>query len=262
VNTRTLYERDADRKKFIGGTTMKQNIYDNDQFFEGYKKLRDTSSGLNDVLEQPAIKKLLPELKDLKILEIGCGMGEFSKYCIDNGAASITATDISKKMLEAALHKNNHPRITYINKAIEDLDVEACSFDLVVSSLALHYVEEYQSAMKKVFSWLKPNGQFIFSIEHPIVLAQNSMMGWIEKRLYWAVDNYGDEGIRKQNWYIEGVVKYHRKISTLLNGLIHEGFRIDYIDEPEAVQEALLHKPDLYQERRRPPFLIVKSSKC
>lgn len=40
------------------------------------------------------------------------------------------------------------------------------------------------------------------------------MMGWIkdeeESKLFWVLDNYGDEGIRKQTWYVEGVIKYYR----------------------------------------------------
>lgn len=99
---------------------MKQNIYDNDQFFESYKHLRETNSGLNELLEQPAIKRVLPPLSNLKILELGCGMGDFSMYCIENGVNHITATDISTKMLEEARIKNSHPQILYLNNAIED----------------------------------------------------------------------------------------------------------------------------------------------
>lgn len=65
--------------------------------------------------------------------------------------------------------------------------------------------------------------------------------------------------MRKQHWYVEGVVKYHRQISTKVNGLITSGFHIDYIDEPIAIDEALVARPGLISESRRPPFLLIKS---
>ncbi|MBN1188963.1 MAG: hypothetical protein JXA46_04360 [Dehalococcoidales bacterium] len=39
---------------------MKQNIYDNPDFFKGYCDLRTRQAGLNEVLEQPAVFSILP----------------------------------------------------------------------------------------------------------------------------------------------------------------------------------------------------------
>ncbi|MCP4752877.1 MAG: hypothetical protein GY866_18480 [Proteobacteria bacterium] len=40
---------------------MKQNLYDHPEFFAGYQALRDSKGGLNEVLEQPAMKSLLSD---------------------------------------------------------------------------------------------------------------------------------------------------------------------------------------------------------
>ncbi|MCP3776441.1 class I SAM-dependent methyltransferase [Paenibacillus sp. MZ04-78.2] len=144
---------------------MKQNIYDNETFFEGYRHLRETESGLNDVLEQPALRGLLPALKDLSILELGCGMGHFSKYCIEHGAGRVVGTDISAKMLDTAKRLHVHEKIEYRLSAMEDLDFPAHTFDLAVSSLALHYVEPYKEVVSKVyeggFSFIPLNIPFV-----------------------------------------------------------------------------------------------------
>ena len=47
---------------------MKQNIYDDSDFFKGYKDMRDQKGGLNEVLEQPAIRLLLPDVRGLRVL--------------------------------------------------------------------------------------------------------------------------------------------------------------------------------------------------
>ena len=49
-----------------------QNIYDHPEFFTGYKELRQNNQSANNLIEQPAMCSLLPDLKDKTILDIGC----------------------------------------------------------------------------------------------------------------------------------------------------------------------------------------------
>jgi|SRR5579871_5030542 len=242
---------------------MGQNIYDDPEFFAGYKRLRDTGSGLNEVLEQPALRAMLPELVGKAVLELGCGMGQFACWCVEQGATRITGVDVSEKMLSIARREYAHPRIEYVQAAIEELCLPGAHFDVIVSSLALHYVEDYTAAVRNVYDWLVPDGTFVFSVEHPVCTAALSFPGWIKdaegRKCYWAVDNYGEEGKRAQTWFVEGVVKYHRTVSSYINALLAADFRIERIEEPEAIPEAIEIRPDLADERRRPPFLLVKA---
>lgn len=245
---------------------MPQNIYDDPDFFAGYKHLRDTASGLNEVLEQPALHALLPALKGLRVLELGCGMGQFARWCIAQGAAYVTGIDVSTKMLEVAQQENAHPQIEYIHDPIEELRQPHAHFDVVVSSLALHYVEDYPGVVQRVQDWLKPEGSFVFSVEHPLCTASQNFQGWIKdaegRKLYWAVDNYGEEGKREQNWFVDSVVKYHRTFTTYLNALVNAGLQIEQVAEPEATPEALAVRPNLAEERRRPPFLLIRARRA
>lgn len=50
-----------------------QNIFDNEAFFNGYKALRDSDCNANDLIEQPAMRKLLPDLNGKTVLDLGCG---------------------------------------------------------------------------------------------------------------------------------------------------------------------------------------------
>ncbi|MCR4578524.1 MAG: hypothetical protein K5784_11530 [Clostridiales bacterium] len=54
----------------------KQNIYDDEVFFEHFKSLRAGEINFNDVIETPIITSMLPDLKGEKVLDIGCGMGQ------------------------------------------------------------------------------------------------------------------------------------------------------------------------------------------
>lgn len=77
-------------------------------------------------------------------------------------------------MIETAKEKNNRPEITYRQSAMEDLDLEDGSFDVVLSSLAFHYVENFEAVVKKIHRWLTPGGYFTFSVEHPVFTAYGS----------------------------------------------------------------------------------------
>lgn len=66
--------------KIVLNMSIPQNIYDDPDFFAGYKQLRTQGTGLNDVLELPALLSLLPTtLKDLRVLYLGCGSGDFAR---------------------------------------------------------------------------------------------------------------------------------------------------------------------------------------
>lgn len=240
-----------------------QNIYDDPEFFVGYKRLRDTGSGLNEVLEQPALRALLPDLNNLAVLELGCGMGQFARFCVAHQARRVVGVEVSERMLEVARSQNSHELIAYVHAPIETATLPHSSFDLAVSSLALHYVADYAVAVRRVYSWLRPNGLFVFSVEHPMVTARIPSEGWVKdgtgRKLHWPVDNYAVEGKREQRWFVEGVVKYHRTLSTILNGLIEVGFVIERVEEPEAVPDAIQERPSLQEESRRPPFLLVRA---
>lgn len=76
---------------------MKQNIYDNPEFFEAYKDLRDQDKGLNELLEQPLMKRLMYNANGKSILDIGCGFGHQIQAVLEQNPIAITGIDISEK---------------------------------------------------------------------------------------------------------------------------------------------------------------------
>ena len=81
-----------------------QNIYDDEIFFEGYKKIRDNKINANNLFEIPTLFSMLPDLKNKRILDLGCGFGEHCKRFIECGAKRVVGIDISEKMLEVAFY--------------------------------------------------------------------------------------------------------------------------------------------------------------
>ncbi len=243
----------------------RQNIYDDPEFYDGYCKIRQQERNYNNMLEEPQLRSLLPSLEGLCVLDLGCGTGPFCRYLVSQGAASVVGVDISEKMLtDARNHADHQPElISYVHCPMEDFDPDSMSFDLVVSSLAIQYVEDYDTLVKKVARWLKDGGRFVFSIEHPIMTG--SPEAWVKdndgNKLHWPVDQYAVEGPRARRWYVDGVIKYHRRMETTLNTLIGNGLTIEKILEPVPSDAEIENYPALTDERTRPSFLFVKCRK-
>ena len=79
-----------------------QNIYDNTEFYSSYVQLPRQKYGLSGAPEWPHIKALLPDLHENKLVDLGCGMGHFSRYARENGAARVLGIDVSENMISRA----------------------------------------------------------------------------------------------------------------------------------------------------------------
>ena len=242
-------------------TAMTQNIYDDPAFFAGYSQLGRSVDGLAGAAEWPALQAMLPPLHGLKVVDLGCGYGWFSRWAREQGAASVLGLDVSTKMLERAAQMTQDAAITYARADLEQLDLPDAAFDLAYSSLTLHYIENLSGLLQRVWQALAPGASLVFSIEHPIYMA-SMQPGWVIEangRKTWAVDNYQVEGPRRTNWLAEGVIKQHRTIGTLLNLLIGAGFTITHVEDwgPTAAQVAA--RPELAEERERPMMLLVSA---
>jgi ubiquinone/menaquinone biosynthesis C-methylase UbiE len=240
---------------------MKQNIYDNPDFFRRYMEMRSNEQGLNAAIEEPAIYGLLPPLKGTNILDIGCGFGKFVSFCLKNGAAHVLGTDISENMISESRKRIKDPRASFSVSPAEELELDGNTFDIIISSMCFHYVENTKPIFAKLYFSLNPNGHFIFSVEHPICTSM--LKGWYtsDKENHWPVDDYKKETMRISHWFVDGVIKYHRTIETYVNELIDSGFSIRRLLEPGPTEEALTEKPELSEHLRRPPILIIASIK-
>ena len=240
---------------------MKQNKYDDPRFFARYAAMARSTGGLAAAGEWPVLRAMLPSLVGARVLDLGCGFGWHCRHVREMGAASVTGVDLSERMLARAREMTDDPAITYVRAAIEDVELPPASFDLVMSSLALHYVANLLPVFASVHRLLVPGGHFVFSTEHPVFTARPEQ-DWVKApdgtKLYWPVDRYREEGERRSSWLAPDVVKYHRTLSTILNALVGAGFEIRRVEEPGPPAEMVAADPAMADEGRRPMFLLVE----
>ena len=228
-----------------------RNIYDNESFFENFRGIRENAVNFNDVIETPIITAMLPDLAGKKVLDIGCGMGQHAKQYAEMGAASVLGIDISEKMLAYAGKNNAADRVTYRRLSFTDLNRLEERFDVITSSLAFDYAEDFLSLMKSIRGLLTDRGVLVFSMSHPIATAYDGVYDRYTRtetgeRLYANLHNYGIEGLRHIRWIVEDYEVYHRTVSTLINDMIAAGLVIEECRESRVAEEIRKKYPDKF----------------
>ncbi len=125
----------------------------------------DEGDGNRRLNSDPVLWKFVGDVKDLVVLDAGCGTGYLSRQLHEKGAI-VTGVDFSTKMIEIARQKNQ--KIDFHADScskLETLDGEA--FDLVIANYVLMDVQDLKGTMRAFNRVLKPDGIAIVVFSHP-----------------------------------------------------------------------------------------------
>ncbi|KAI1079728.1 methylase [Whalleya microplaca] len=212
---------------------MAQNMYDDPAFLARFwdlkKSLGHKPGGVPDM---HTLASLLPPITNTRILDLGCGEGWFGRWALARGASSVHGVDRSQALVSRAQEEIvDDGRATF---SVADLNYPADTlgtggeYDLVFSSLAIHYMTDLPALFREVHKVLKPGGSFFFSVEHPMRTAphKSELMTDASGEKYWPVAKYMEEGERVTNWLAEGVIKQHRTLGTYISEVLNAGLEI------------------------------------
>lgn len=209
----------------------------------------------NAYYERPATLSLLPEVTGKKVLDAGCAAGWYTQWLLEKGA-EVTAVDFSPRMIEMT-RKRVRERAEIIRADLHEplhfIGNEA--MDIVLSSLALHYLKDWALVMSEFNRILTKDGLLIFSVHHPF------MDFTVFKR-----DNYFLTELLEDEWDTQnGKVKvqfYRRPLSQIFSAVLEAGFLIENVLEPMPTEEFKAALPDIYQRlTQKPQFLFIKARK-
>ncbi|QPC78045.1 hypothetical protein HYE68_008797 [Fusarium pseudograminearum] len=202
---------------------------------------------LDGAPEWPRLRSLIPKLKGLDVLDLGCGFGWFARWARSTGANSVRAIEIYTNMLSRARVMTNDTNIIYEQADLNNVRLSEYGseiYDVVFSSLTLHNLANLPGLIEQVQTVIKPRGTFVFSIEHPIYTAPTKpefITDTVSGREYWPLDSYQKEGLRVTDWLAKGVQKQHRTVASYINLLLKAGFQIAEFDEwcptPEEMEK-------------------------
>lgn len=199
--------------------------------------------------------KLLGNVKDKDVLEIGCGGGQ-NAIVLNKWGAKSTGLDISEEQIKYAqkLAMKERVKVPFYVGNFEDLSMfNDESFDIALSSFAIGYAENLPRTFQEVFRVLRKTGLFVFCDVHPIANRGRAIR--YGKRRAWKMSNYFDRKRRLWTWKVEeGVAKFYgcqRTIQDYFNPLVTTGFIVEKILEPEPYPLNKMSKA----ERKKIPYL-------
>jgi SAM-dependent methyltransferase len=224
---------------------------DYDSFAEAYSA--ETEANLiNGYYARPAILALAGNVAGRRILDAGCGSGALFAALRDRGAI-VTGFDTSTGMLELARRRLGADADLHVAELGSPLPFPDGTFDDVVASLVLHYLEDWGPALAELRRVLKPGGWLIVSVDHPFAVnLMHREAG--RKPHYFATYNHTAE------WTMGGQAAlmsfWHRPLHAMTDAFTAAGFRIAVISEPEPAPGARELFPDLAAKPRFLCFLF------
>ncbi|GCD10376.1 class I SAM-dependent methyltransferase [Clostridium tagluense] len=209
----------------------------------------------NAYYERPATLSLLPDVKGKKVLDAGCAAGWYTKWLLEN-EASVIALDFSPNMIKMTKERVGAKAEIIRADLNEPLDfIKDESIDVVLSSLTLHYIKNWDLVMSEFNRILKKDGQLIFSVHHPFM-----DFTVFNKENYFSTEIIDDE------WEThKGKIKvqfYRRPLNKIVSAVIENGFRIDKLLEPMPIEQFRVEQPKVYDKlTKRPQFLFFRAIK-
>ena len=230
-------------------------FFDDEEVLKIYTSRRNLATSPNETIGYPIFRELIGEVRDLDVLDLGCGEAAFAREMLDKGIRSYVGLEASERMARAAEERLQGLNAEVVHATIEAYDFAPTSFDLAVSQLALHYVEDLLETFERAYQALRPNGRFIFSTEHPVVTSSSQSLEISERRTAWLVDDYFKTGERTYPWMGKEVVKYHRTVEDYFSALQEAGFTVERLRESRPRRENSVDAQE-YERRLRIPLFI------
>jgi SAM-dependent methyltransferase len=100
-----------------------------------------------------------------RVLEVGCGMGQFAERVARETSAEVVATDVSPRMVEIAASRGLDARLA----DAQALPFEDGEFDCAVANAMLYHVADLERSLAELHRVLEPGGRVVattIGVEH------------------------------------------------------------------------------------------------
>jgi SAM-dependent methyltransferase len=207
----------------------------------------------NALYERPATLALLPEVNKTDVLDAGCGHDWYAEWLARHGAR-VVGVDRSAAMVALA-QKRVGGRARVMQGDVSDLRSMRAdeTFDLVLSSLVLHYQADLSTVFAECARLLRPSGTLVFSTHHPV----HDAAGILDP-------GYLNAELIEEEWgWLGSKMRYYRRpLRDLTEPLTAAGFVIERLCEPTPGEELKLRDPKAYDRLcRLPAFIFVRARK-
>lgn len=236
------------------GNVMKEEVKKTYNRLATHYEFEVDTKPYNAYLERPTMIEQLPPLNGKKVLDAGCAAGWYSAYLAREGA-EVTAVDLSESMIQATVRRTKNLNVNaFVHDLSSPFPFEKESFDLIVSSLTLHYIKDWSRVFAEFERVLSPGGSLLFSTHHPFMDYMN-----FPDHNYYEIQKIDDE------WNVNGekipMSFYRRSLGEIIKA-VTDRFNLIHLVEPTPTEEFNRVHPKGYEKvSTKPNFLIIKSNK-
>lgn len=227
----------------LGDMTQGERVYnDYDRFAQVYARHNEASPFLA-LYERPAVLALAGDVRGRRVLDAGCGSGTQTAELLRRGA-SVTGADRSVGLLDLARERLGTGVALCQADLARPLPFADGAFDLVLCSLVMHYLAEWEPTLREFRRVLVPSGRVVLSTHHPFLdMRLSGSDDYLGKYRYtedWQVD---DHTMRMRFW--------HRPLRAMLAAFTSSGFALERLVEPDPLPEMADTAPDAYRQLSR-----------
>jgi ubiquinone/menaquinone biosynthesis C-methylase UbiE len=223
------------------------------------------ASDYQNLFLRPRMLALAGDVSGRRVLDLGCGEGAYSRALAGRGA-QVTGIDGSDRLVEVARMRAAAAGLTidYLCANASALDgLAPGGFDLIVASMVMMNVEDYDGAIRESYRVLAPGGSLWMSITHPCFSAPVS--DWVGGKgrvaKHFAVDRYFERiawNDRIAPSFRMPTLRRHRPLADYMSGAIKAGFALRDFQEPRATEEELRASSRFLPMTRVPYFLFMR----
>jgi SAM-dependent methyltransferase len=221
---------------------------------EAWIRRIDAGEPNRELLLDPVMLDLCSDVRGLRVLDVGCGEGRFSRMLEGRGAAPV-AMDPTPGLIAAARSRGKHPCVRGRAEALPFADAR---FDLVVSYLSLVDIEGYRRAITEMDRVLAPGGSLVLCNTSFVSAASPWVRDEQGRRLYRPIDRYMEERSQHLEWAGISIINWHRPLSAYMEAFLGAGLLLERFVEPLPADESLRDDPYCEDWFRLPEFVAMR----
>lgn len=196
-----------------------------------------------------------------RVLDIGTGEGQVARRVAASAgeAAAIVGFDPTHELLARASERGGGPAFVLADAG--GIPAKSASFDAAVACLVFEHIDPLEPAIAEVARVIKPDGRFVFFLNHPLLQAPGS--GWIDDHMvdppeqYWRLGPYLIESSQVEEVHKDVFIPFvHRPLSRYVNTMAEHGLYVTEMHEP-APPEGFIDKSPFYAAAAAIPRLLV-----